>query len=256
MRPGISEFSFGYAFTEEILNTYRGSFVGAPYFPSLYDEGTEGGGFDLRIAKKNGFPIFIQFKLSHEMIRSNAFEDSNLNIMNVPFFRIHLMSSKVSRQHEMLLKLDDGNNEVYYVAPQFSTQSELNNFYTHHTVIQNSFLIKPGSIGVISDGNEHHISIHRNAFSGYLFSKEPRKIESILKGTGLKEIISKRLESDINLEEQTIVIIQRLRRIISESLGIDRIFLEDIVSKESKVELLTYIARFYFDSEVIFLVKG
>jgi len=119
MRPGISEFSFGYAFTEEILNTYRSSFVGAPYFPSLYKEGKPGGGFDLRLNKRIGFPIFIQFKLSHNIIRSSTLEDSKLKLIQVPFFRIHLMSLNVSKQHEMLLQLDDFNNKVFYVAHNF-----------------------------------------------------------------------------------------------------------------------------------------
>jgi hypothetical protein len=42
MGPNISEFSFGYALTSELLNYYKLMATGAPVFPSLTAEGTLG----------------------------------------------------------------------------------------------------------------------------------------------------------------------------------------------------------------------
>jgi hypothetical protein len=39
MKPDISEFSYGYALTEELMNDIGSSFRTVPVFPSLYQEG-------------------------------------------------------------------------------------------------------------------------------------------------------------------------------------------------------------------------
>jgi len=90
MRPAISEFSFGYAVTEEIIRQQRHVMIGAPIFPSLLQEGRAGGGYDLRINRR-GFPLFLQFRLSHKMIKNNSFEIKDHALFSIPFFRIHLM---------------------------------------------------------------------------------------------------------------------------------------------------------------------
>ena len=39
MKPNISEFSYGYALTDELVHSPGSHLVGAPVFPSLYQEG-------------------------------------------------------------------------------------------------------------------------------------------------------------------------------------------------------------------------
>jgi hypothetical protein len=168
MRPAISEFSYGYAVTEEIVRQQRRCIIGAPIFPSLLQEGQAGGGYDLRINRR-GFPLFLQFKLSHKMKRNNCVEVRDYSLMSPPFFRIHLMPLRLSRQHNMLLALDDGSNEVYYIAPFFTTQAELNTYYTNTSVLKNSVLIKPRTIGALPDDEEHHIALQQNHNPAYLF---------------------------------------------------------------------------------------
>src|SRR5688500_5318876 len=73
MNPNISEFSDGYALTESLINTVPLAILAASVFPSLIEEGKVGGGYDLQIPFE-GFPLFLQFKLSHKMIRDTAFE--------------------------------------------------------------------------------------------------------------------------------------------------------------------------------------
>ena len=70
MKPKFSEFSYGYAVTEELIKS--GEVTAPPEFPSLYAEGQLGGGYDVKISF--GIPIFLQFKLSDYLSRSSAKE--------------------------------------------------------------------------------------------------------------------------------------------------------------------------------------
>jgi hypothetical protein len=74
MRSGFSEFSYGYAVTEALIYDIGTSIKAAPVFPSLIEEGKQGGGYDLRLDRP-GQPLFLQFKLSDYMQgRSNTTE--------------------------------------------------------------------------------------------------------------------------------------------------------------------------------------
>ena len=69
MDPDISEFSFGYALTQEIVTLTNARGLGCPLFPSLRAEGELG--YNVSIPRW-GVPLFLQFKLSHSMQRPNA----------------------------------------------------------------------------------------------------------------------------------------------------------------------------------------
>jgi hypothetical protein len=59
--PDISEFSYGFALTRELINIADPPLSAAPVFPSLMAEGRKGRGYDVNL-KAPGFPLFIQFK--------------------------------------------------------------------------------------------------------------------------------------------------------------------------------------------------
>lgn len=63
MKPEMSEFSYGFAFTNELITVPGAYVVGALEVPSLQKEGKPGGGYDVKIPF--GSPLFLQFKLSH-----------------------------------------------------------------------------------------------------------------------------------------------------------------------------------------------
>lgn len=85
MEARLTEFSYGYCVTEELANGAGPGFKAAPYFPSLYAEGKEGGGFDVQL----GSALFLQFKLSDELTRRNA-NETKLGLLNPTFFRFSL----------------------------------------------------------------------------------------------------------------------------------------------------------------------
>ena len=68
MEPRFSEFSYGYAVTEELANGVLGALRGHPIFPSLKKEGQVGGGYDVELPLV-GAPLYLQFKRSHFLKR-------------------------------------------------------------------------------------------------------------------------------------------------------------------------------------------
>ncbi len=130
MTPNISEFSYGYALTEELIKGFGKSITSAPVFPSLYQEGKTGGGWDVKL-DKGGIPLFLQFKLSHFMKNANANERKN-GTFSSPYYRMHIRPITHSKQHELLLDLENTGNVVYYSAPGFHEPDELNDAYLNN----------------------------------------------------------------------------------------------------------------------------
>lgn len=156
MKPDISEFSYGYALTDELIHWHGTPLTAAPVFPSLYEEGQSGGGYDVML-QRPGLPLFLQFKLSDCMVRRSAQEVKD-GIFNIPFYRMHIRPSRHSEQHEMLLDLENSGNEVYYSAPAFHTPEELNDAYLTHQVRSRSLWLRPSVVGPLPDDRDHHVA--------------------------------------------------------------------------------------------------
>jgi hypothetical protein len=116
MSPDFSEFSYGYAVTEEIVASLKAVVVGAPVFPSLYEEGKKGG-YDVKIPLA-GIPIFLQFKLSDYLKKKSA-REYQTGLLGVPYYRMHLRPLRHSDQHNLLLDLEAAGEAVFYIAPEF-----------------------------------------------------------------------------------------------------------------------------------------
>ena len=174
MKPDISEFSYGYALTEELIQRSGLSITAAPLFPSLFAEGKSGGGYDVHLPFV-GFPLFLQFKLSHCMVKRSAHEcQQGLYLPN--FYRMHLRPLKHSQQHNLLLDLESKGYPVYYAAPHFHLPEELNDAYMDNEVANRSVFYKPSEIGVLPDLDEHHVSF-KAGYPAYRFSKPKRILD-------------------------------------------------------------------------------
>ncbi len=156
MKPEISEFSYGYALIDELINWHGTRLTAAPVFPSLYQEGQPGGGYDVML-QRPGIPLFLQFKLSHCMVRRTALEAIH-GIFPPPFYRMHMRPKRLSNQHEMLLDLEKKGHEVYYSAPAFHTCQEFNDAYLSRQVKARSLWMKPSDIGSLLDNEDHHVA--------------------------------------------------------------------------------------------------
>lgn len=157
MRPDISEFSYGYAVTEELASQHRNYLTAAPILPSLQDEGKADVGYDVRL-ELVGIPAFLQFKVGHPMVSRRAKECTDHG-WSPPFYRMHLRPGRVSKQHQSLLDLETRGHLVRYVAPAFHTPSDLNDAYLNGQVAQRSLWLRPSAVPV-PDEKEHHVGYY------------------------------------------------------------------------------------------------
>ena len=152
--PYFSEFSYGYAVTENLVMGQGSSVTVAPIFPSLIKEAQVG--FDVLISRPS-IPLFLQFKLAHLISRRNASE-ARAGDFDPPFYRMHLRCTAQSNQHSLLLaREEEGNNEVLYAAPASHTRAQLNQAYSEGQVWNRSFTLRPSQIGPLTEG-DHYVA--------------------------------------------------------------------------------------------------
>lgn len=177
MKVGYTEFSFGYAFTENLIRSSPIAPVGAPVFPNLIQEGAWG--FDIRI-NFPGAPLFLQYKLPELMRRGTAFEIANWSCpgLSVPFFRIAMMRRDISRQHELLMNLASRYpRNVFYAAPTFENVPAFDRAYNAAAVAQRSVFFSPTDIGPLPDDKIHTIAYKSGLATAYFFS-QPKPIRA------------------------------------------------------------------------------
>jgi len=257
MRPNISEFSYGYALTDELIHWHATPIAAAPVFPSLYQEGQAGGGWDLRLDRP-GLPLFLQFKLADCLIRNTA-REARENRLTVPYYRMHLRPARFSDQHEMLLDLEGAGNEVYYVAPAFHQPSELNAAYRAHEILARSLWIRPSWIGQLPDDRDHYVAFRQPGAK--LFCSEPRRLpgeggfEEFIRATigALAEKGRTALQPDrlATLAEQVITIARRKREIPADEQALT----EEAIRLRRPLQQIAYYAHVFLDAE-LFIVEG
>lgn len=255
MKPNISEFSYGYALTSELLNHYKLKTSGAPLFPSLIEEGKVG--YDLKIATP-GVPLFLQFKLSHLMVRGTA---AGSHLIATPHYRMYLRALKHSRQHNLLLQLESRGHEVYYAAPMFSEPAELNDAYGKNEVVVRSAFFRPQAIGPMPDQEEHFVIFGSTSATAWRLS-EPSRFEREEGRTLFRERLPVEARSDravtlgadyfralasdlVSLWEESV---ESPRRPEAESLRRMR-------DEREPGDFLTYVSQTLLDCEVLFAVR-
>jgi hypothetical protein len=254
MRPYFSEFSYAFALTYELVNQTGISLVGFPMFPSLIQEGSPDGGYDLRLPIV-GAPIYLQFKRSHYLRTSRAMEWS---LFNAPYYRFYLRSGRYSQQHRLLLDLESDPSEpkiVLYAAPMFYTEEQLASYFLRTNTINNSAFFSPSDIGQLPDYLEHYVVFNERSSNAYVCS-EPKKIDSYTGQKFMKyfqKLIhehKKKIDSEyfLRLTELLVSILKDAR------VQVDLEKLKHKVKIESDehvyIRLSTYILRVYFGTEM------
>ena len=177
MRIGYTEFSFGYAFTENLIRSIGTKPKGAPVFPNLIQEAQLG--YDVHIDLP-GCPLFFQYKLPELMVKKSAAEIAKHHLpgMQVRFFRMALMRRDLSQQHQLLMNLERRfPNRVFYSTPCIENVRDFNSAYNAAQVHRRSVFFSPRDIGLLPDNKAHSVAYRGNLRSGYLCS-EPRKVSA------------------------------------------------------------------------------
>lgn len=182
MKPEISEFSYGFALTHELLLSPQFPIVGVPVFPSLIQEGQPGGGWDVRLQRPS-VPLFLQFKLADYM-KMNSCKEGRQGFP-VPCYRMYIRPARLSEQHQMLLDLEDADNDVYYSAPAFHQPSELNDAFENRKLLQRSIWLRPSDIGELPDDEPHSVAFRSVSGPWEFFSERrdlrPRSFQEVAK---------------------------------------------------------------------------
>lgn len=190
MKSLISEFSYGFALTHEFVSAL-GSLSAAPVFPSLIEEGRAGGGYDVKL-EAPGLPLFLQFKRSDCLSRRSAREIRAGAPLTTPFYRLEITAKADSAQHEMLIDLDQPPNLVFYAAPMFHKKAEFDAAFLSGSVRQQSFFVRPRTIGLFTDDGPHHLSFDGRSC---VVMSEPKVIEG-LGAAELEALLRERLQQD------------------------------------------------------------
>ena len=164
----FSEFSYGYAMTDNILHSGLPHSSLAPIFPSLFAEGRPGGGYDVMIPLRP-VPIFLQFKIPQVVRRwSNQTPPG----FDVPYLRMHLRTWRPD-QLRLLLDLENTGKLVYYATPDFWTKRKLDEHFTNGRVHERSWYIRPTRIGILDD-QQHYVAYRLGNNVGWRHSKLER----------------------------------------------------------------------------------
>lgn len=255
MHPDISEFSYGYALTEELIHSSGLPIQAAPIFPSLIEEGQPGGGYDVQVPFV-GVPLFLQFKLADCMVRRTAFEVQQ-GLFEPPFFRMRLRPMKHSQQHRLLLDLEQKGRLVFYAVPHFHKPDELNNAYLNRQVIDRSVFFKPSQIGPLPDDDHHHVSF-RAGSPAYLCS-EPRLL---LEESKSRQTFDNELVDGLQQREVFSGTAQDVTKLAQELIEAVRVIAKPEISSEAGHEIdqlaqraprlqIAYLARAFFGCEIV-----
>lgn len=194
MKVGYTEFSYGYAFTENLIRSSSMAPTGAPVFPNLVQEASLG--YDIRI-NYPGVPLFFQFKLPELMRRGTAFEIAGGHCpgLQVPFFRISMMRRDISRQHALLMRLEARYPGcVLYAAPALAQARDFDVAYNAGEVARQSVFFSPNDIGALPDDRPHSVAYRQDLPTGY-FCSDPRPVKALSFG-GLADTLGSRFQEE------------------------------------------------------------
>lgn len=260
VRSGFSEFSYGYALTEQLITASGIPLKVAPIFPSLVAEGRVGGGWDLQLNFK-GMALFLQFKLTDCMVRRTAIECKQKNL-NPPFYRMHLRSKKVSPQHDLLLALEKRLRtkrlgKVFYAAPLFFKNATFNRHYLAQQIPAQTRFIAPSAIGLWEDEEPHHVSFDSKSSPLVFCTGAPRSLgRPPLDLDGMFRALVGVSSRDRPWPGLAHELIHTLRSVMS-AFDIDEppdAGLLDERSQVAPLETLSYLSRVFFEAQPIFLL--
>lgn len=242
MKRKVSEFSYGFVLTHELVNAFG-------YLPT-----------DVPAKKRkkedanglpSGYPLFLQFKASEYMKRRNAGESK---LVGLPYFRFGLHRKTQSNQHQLLIDLEKKGNLVFYATPKIHEAVNLNGAFFDHQVVALSLFVSPGDIGELPDKDAHSV-VFSNRVEDVFFCPKKERLEAVIHGEKFADSIRARLSDrkPAQLDEEF------YRRLASDMVSLVspnlRIF--DELSR-GRVEMTAatfanYLARTLFDCDLLII---
>src|SRR5262245_42226081 len=246
MKRKVSEFSYGFVLTHELVNAYGYLTTDSPQGSRKRKKKDPGEAAD---EAPEGYPMFLQFKASEYMKRRNAGESK---LVGLPYFRFALHRKTQSNQHQLLIELEKKGCAVFYATPKIHEAVNLNSAFFDHQVVASSLFVNPGEIGELPDNQSHRIVFSGKSDDVYLCSK-PRKLEGVIHGVTFAEAVQR----IISERERQLLDDEFFHRLVGDMVSLispnRRIF--DELSR-GKVEMsaatfANYLAKTLFDCELL-----
>lgn len=188
MKPEITDLAYMTALTYELVTQYDLLTLGAPTFPSLQKEAIYR--FD---PNTRGVLLFMQYKLSEHIVGTA----SSLKVdWGIPYYRFLIHPKNRSKRHELLLHLEEANNLVYYIAPEFHTCSGLYESLMQKALLNNSTFWSPGAIGLLPANAARNTLSYRREINYGILEPGKRRVDGVLKGKMLWNVIKDKFETN------------------------------------------------------------
>lgn len=166
----FSEFSYGFAITDNFIHSGIPHTGQTPTFPSLIAEG-KSGGYDVKIPLRP-VALFLQFKIPQVVRRRGKNMPSGFW---TPYLRMHLRTKRPN-QHDLLLQWEGRGNLVYYATPDFWRTRDLDRHFSSRSVHAESWYIRSSQIGPLDD-KAHHLAYEERNKTFWLCS-DPVQLEA------------------------------------------------------------------------------
>lgn len=248
MKRKVSEFSYGFVLTHELVNAYGYLATDAPQ--SSRKKKKKGAG-DEADATPRGYPLFLQFKASEYMKRRNAGESK---LVGLPYFRFALHRKTQSNQHQLLIELEKRGNAVFYATPKLHEAVNLNSAFFDRQVVASSLFVSPGEIGELPDNQSHRVVFSGRSDDVYLCSK-PRKLDGAVHGAAFAESVE-RFVSDLEPQSLDDEFFHSLAGDMVSLVSPNRRIFDEL--SRGKVEMsaatfANYLAKTLFDCELLII---
>lgn len=232
-----------------------GPFAFAPRFLNLRQEAREG--YDV-LLQTQATQLYLQFKLSDKMVWNSALEAQS-GEMHVPYYRMYVRPSRLSKQHESLLNLERRGRRVEYVVPAFYTSEEFDDYYLSHGVIDHSRRIPPSHIGTLIGDGTHYVAFQDDDPNKpiHIHSKDSRKFrvpswEKLMSELKANARTAKPLRDSLaDTERDMIEILDRSHEESPKWKGVRSVQLGD-----SPIERVTSLAQVFFNCTLILVTDS
>jgi hypothetical protein len=182
MKRKVSEFSYGFVLTHELVNAYGYIPTDAPQTSrAILKNDAEAGAS----GAPRGYPLFLQFKASEYMKRRNAGESK---LVGLPYFRFALHRKTQSNQHKLLIELEKKGHAVFYATPKIHEAVNLNGAFFEHQVVASSLFVNPGEIGDLPDNRPHRVVFSGRSDDVYVCPK-PQRLEGVIQGAAFADAV-------------------------------------------------------------------
>ncbi|MBO0858422.1 MAG: hypothetical protein J2P21_08160 [Chloracidobacterium sp.] len=246
MKRKVSEFSYGFVLTHELVNAYG-------YLSTDASRASRGSrkkdAEDDPSGASRGYPLFLQFKASEYMKRRNAGESK---LVGLPYFRFALHRKTQSNQHQLLIELEKKGYAVFYATPKIHEAVNLNSAFFERQVVASSLFVNPVEIGDLPDNRPHCVVFSGRSDGAYVCPK-PQKLDGAIHGAAFTEAVRRvvseneprSLDDEFfnNLADDMVSLISPNRRIFDE-LSVGKV-------EMSAATFANYLAKTLFDCELL-----